>query len=553
MADTIKLWDDPMDAKQHAPVSQRYEPYQYAPLDFNDPEAIRVVRVKKGLHENLIDCELQHTTVDSEYSALSYVWGSADHQQLIFLNGCLCIVRKNLWGFLNVARKHSSETTLWIDALCIAQQNLQEKNHQVQMMSIIFSKAQEVRVWLGNDTSDVGYAFDIIADSRSMNDTALIKACVQDERFWQGFEQLHHAEYWNRAWILQEFVLPRKGLLVQGHLQVSFETFQQFVQRVDSFSKRLEHRLQDFYSVIDSQGRDLWLLRQKVAKSKNSTYDFNNWGNVHISPRACDDIRDRVYVMLVFLRNGKDLQVDYRLSPFDLFLETFCLAQPPQIVDLMAGLLQLTPVSIMMYSDPSLIDIKDPGGDDIVRFPNDAAKLHLASAASEDDRNAWLSVALCTSKAERPELFHWEQIEYFDDIEVFSIAAANGLRFPGDAGRTTALKWINSNTYLLLNDILPKPSTSLTSSASYTRVADKVEFGLNGQEFLSQKSECCRLLGKYKTTCTPAPRDVYYMLLENPRIKRRHLFAGAEVNFGGPQLIPRNVPYGGMITLSQNQ
>jgi len=74
------------------------------------------------------------------------------------------LVRKNLWQALwyirpinsgvpnsNIGENVTAENTtwIWIDALCIDQQNNSERNHQVRVMGKIYEMAVEVLVWLG--------------------------------------------------------------------------------------------------------------------------------------------------------------------------------------------------------------------------------------------------------------------------------------------------------------------------------------------------------------------------------------------------------------------
>jgi hypothetical protein len=40
---------------------------------------------------------------------------------------------------------------LWIDALCIDQESIVERQHQVRQMGLIFSAAKAVASWLGMD------------------------------------------------------------------------------------------------------------------------------------------------------------------------------------------------------------------------------------------------------------------------------------------------------------------------------------------------------------------------------------------------------------------
>jgi len=86
------------------------------------------------------------------YMCLSYAWGDPQNHRTIRVNGKSFKVRRSLWKFLNIARHTLYDTFLWIDALCIDQENTSERNHQVQQMGRIYSGAETVLTWLGDDT-----------------------------------------------------------------------------------------------------------------------------------------------------------------------------------------------------------------------------------------------------------------------------------------------------------------------------------------------------------------------------------------------------------------
>jgi hypothetical protein len=90
------------------------------------------------------------------FRALSYAWGDPEQpKQSIIIDDNLFSVRQNLHDFLEVYRKytlkHTRQQTLWIDAISINQCDIEERNHQVWMMSSIYSQAEEVVIWLGRD------------------------------------------------------------------------------------------------------------------------------------------------------------------------------------------------------------------------------------------------------------------------------------------------------------------------------------------------------------------------------------------------------------------
>jgi hypothetical protein len=76
----------------------------------------------------------------------------------IYVNDKALYVRQNLWDFLQCARRNKLASYLWIDALCIDQKQLHQRNHQVWMMGYMYSQAERMIVWLGAVSERVEYA-----------------------------------------------------------------------------------------------------------------------------------------------------------------------------------------------------------------------------------------------------------------------------------------------------------------------------------------------------------------------------------------------------------
>lgn len=125
------------------------------PLDLT-PGYIRLLRVLPDLsNDGHIQCQIWNETTDAQYSCLSYTWGSEHAKKDILIDGRTFKCRKNLWDFLDIARGKASLITgaFWIDAICIDQLNVFERNHQVSQMGNIYSSAASVLIWLGRDAA----------------------------------------------------------------------------------------------------------------------------------------------------------------------------------------------------------------------------------------------------------------------------------------------------------------------------------------------------------------------------------------------------------------
>jgi hypothetical protein len=90
-----------------------------------------------------------------EYEALSYTWGSSGSDVNIEVDGQVIPIRANL-AYALAALRGPTPRTLWVDALCIDQRNIEERNHQVGQMGEIYRRASQVLTWLGRPSESFG-------------------------------------------------------------------------------------------------------------------------------------------------------------------------------------------------------------------------------------------------------------------------------------------------------------------------------------------------------------------------------------------------------------
>ncbi|KAI9146935.1 hypothetical protein HJFPF1_12964 [Paramyrothecium foliicola] len=97
------------------------------------------------------------------YTALSYVWGSTENPEYIFLNGRNKVpVTRNLFEALQTLRLPKKGRRLWIDAICINQQDPIEKESQVRLMQRIYRQADSVLAFVPVSEQDQGNLQELI-------------------------------------------------------------------------------------------------------------------------------------------------------------------------------------------------------------------------------------------------------------------------------------------------------------------------------------------------------------------------------------------------------
>lgn len=128
------------------------EPMQYLPLDRSSKE-IRILKIEPGITGSEIRCTLVHIALQEaadNYAALSYTWGSQQNLKHVYCNGRRLLVTSNLHFAMERCRERQLPgDKFWIDAICINQQDIPERESQVSMMAGIYREARFVLVFLG--------------------------------------------------------------------------------------------------------------------------------------------------------------------------------------------------------------------------------------------------------------------------------------------------------------------------------------------------------------------------------------------------------------------
>ncbi|KAH8897704.1 hypothetical protein GQ53DRAFT_742634 [Thozetella sp. PMI_491] len=219
--------------------------FEYQPLQGSE---IRLITIKPGVCGSLLECCLEHLPLEDEgleYVALSYVWGDESNKVSIRLNNtsfnitrnlfhAFCQIRKWATGDSDVLQSHFSprkKYLFWADAICLNQDDREEKIKQIPRMEEIYGRAVLVLGWLGrSDKRSQNTVSKIFQMGRDLAKNPFMKGsdfasypwvlqAVGGELsgFLEAFTKIISLPWFSRVWILQEAVLPRKPpLLVLG-------------------------------------------------------------------------------------------------------------------------------------------------------------------------------------------------------------------------------------------------------------------------------------------------------------------------------------------------
>lgn len=301
--------------------------YRYEPVNERD---IRLVELQSPNPDNPkeVACKIKYSTLDScpLFTAVSYMWGPASTPEIVYIEGKVLKVRESLFQLLLDLRR-GEPRLLWIDALCIDQENMIERMEQVKIMGEIYAKANYVMTWLGSECKDGelgAQMLDLYARQLPLPPNA-------DEHNYKAIEQLYRTAYWSRRWPIQEVLQGRTVIIYVAGLETSLSTMAEFALDSnfpwpqDAYVKSVRTRLRETLPVR--------LYQHRRAGKQNLT--LTNM-LLDYSTTECSDPHDIVFAFLSLTPRITDhINAGYDTDIIDLMLEVLRIAcrlesLPPQ-------------------------------------------------------------------------------------------------------------------------------------------------------------------------------------------------------------------------------
>lgn len=150
------------------PVMAHARDYQSLDATKKEIRLLRLLPAQNWQDEVVINLKTV-SFLDAElisFEALSYVWGSPHDPGTILVHetGAVIPATRNLLEALRYLRSDSNAQNIWmwIDAVCVNQQDLAERSEQVRYMASIYTRATKVIAWLGPHDHDSNLAFDCL-------------------------------------------------------------------------------------------------------------------------------------------------------------------------------------------------------------------------------------------------------------------------------------------------------------------------------------------------------------------------------------------------------
>lgn len=201
--------------------------YRYQPL--RDDHVRLLVLHPSPNSSDPIRCTIQHARLSDAsliYEAVSYTWGDTTQmREICFRNSKRKLfVGENCHNALQQLRLQREDRLLWIDAICINQENLAERASQVRIMDKIFDRASGVMVCLGEEVQcsrslfgELAAAEELINNGRDCDLPYPTKAIIRE------LENLFKHPWFKRVWVLQEVCAKSLVTFMCGSASTSFD------------------------------------------------------------------------------------------------------------------------------------------------------------------------------------------------------------------------------------------------------------------------------------------------------------------------------------------
>ena len=335
------------------------EKFVHKSIEGHPSDSIRLLAIRPNVGGQVLQCRfsIARLSENPDFVALSYVWGGLPPTEEMELGGKRFYIRRNLWELLSHVRRPKSLMIVWVDAVCINQDDIPERNSQVGLMSQIFGVATLVIAWLGEAKTNAGRVLlPYVKPSGKFKASCLflsdINACWREFqsrsperrrtilRAWDAILELCQLDYWTRKWIIQEVVLARNVVICYGTVKIPWLLFSMWVNTIRGVEKDMIGDPDPYYNddnifFLNGELRHLKVI-EGCAVGIMSFYMHSKHGGdaFHKKPlealipefqnTCCSDPRDSIYALLSLANDQEhphSIRADYNKTQADVFFD----------------------------------------------------------------------------------------------------------------------------------------------------------------------------------------------------------------------------------------
>ncbi|KAI1170519.1 heterokaryon incompatibility protein-domain-containing protein [Nemania sp. FL0916] len=257
------------------------------------------------------------------YIALSYTWGEQTILKKIVIGGHGDImIGENLWSFLRLQTTIITMPTLfWIDAICIDQQNINERNHQVGLMKHIYASADQVFLWLGKECNGSDKAMSFIRNqaTKPPNKRGQGYRSIWPIALGQAIHDLCERPYWKRMWIIQEILHSNSITVWCGSQSIAWEALEKLYLKLKTLEEanwlshhKLHTQVAQSPAAMMLWQRAHWRHEGTPVPQLQTLIDiFRDF--------KCSDIKDKVFALVGMATIDSAIVPNYALTTKEIY------------------------------------------------------------------------------------------------------------------------------------------------------------------------------------------------------------------------------------------
>ncbi|KAI1044158.1 hypothetical protein LB505_007428 [Fusarium chuoi] len=331
------------------------------------PTSFRLLQILSDGGQDILRCKMFDADLAAQepprYIALSYTWHEESLPKAfrpVLINDKYLNVSLNLWNFLQNYRETAGERIIWIDQICINQEDKDECVQQIGQMCEIYQRASMDLFWIGEPGENAEAVLDLLSSlnrlemyllksgSSRPGISALLNPIFMravglpehDNPIWGSLMQFISRTAFQRAWIIQEVAVSRKTAIFCGLLMLPFDVVGRAATfLVESSWIKVFHQM---YNVSGAAGFITGMMNCRVRHQEGEHQSIDLLLASTRRFKATKPV-DKIFALINLAESGRKeelpptLRPDYRKSVVEVFRDVTLYLIRQGSLDILSG------------------------------------------------------------------------------------------------------------------------------------------------------------------------------------------------------------------------